>query len=255
MAPSAWLPGLGLACKTLRPPIIGVSGFSASLARRARRILRALPMTGNQLLDLRRRSLVVAEQLGYEINPQLPHLDSSLRGSRTSEQIATRALCLCCAVAVANGAAALAALEWASSQSLLTEFSPLEREFLNSPRNSFRAKFLGQEEALWALAWAGGLHEKLAFDTYCDSRLAKMFPNFVRAEAIDPFLTTIAVRNDLEVLGALDLAYCLHWAIVQDEILGREVSHPVDSYVIVERRRALEWLMSEQNWDEINLDT
>ncbi len=63
------------------------------------------------------------------------------------------------------------------------------------------------------------------------------------------------LRSDDQIVSAADLAYCLHWAIRQSELEGKRPPGKVPPYVVVERRRALEWLLSDEDWDDVPLDT
>jgi hypothetical protein len=114
---------------------------------------------------------------------------------------------------------------------------------------------LAQEEALWALTWAVAFHNRLDHASFCDNRLANMFPNIRSNEAANNFIHSASLRSEAEILEALDLTYCLHWALVDEELWQKPKDHDVSGYVIVERRRALEWLVANDQWDEISLDT
>ncbi len=63
------------------------------------------------------------------------------------------------------------------------------------------------------------------------------------------------MKSVSEIAKALDLAYCLHWSIRDAEIHGREIPRVLSPNVIIQRRKALEWMFSEENWDEVTLDT
>ena len=64
-----------------------------------------------------------------------------------------------------------------------------------------------------------------------------------------------SLRSAEEILSALDISYCLHWAIRDAALTCSPAPAKLTGYVIVERRRALEWLVSEEGWDELTLDT
>lgn len=56
-------------------------------------------------------------------------------------------------------------------------------------------------------------------------------------------------------MAACDLFYCLHWSIRHAELSNSKVPGAVSSYVIIARRRALEWLIGSEQRDEVTLDT
>lgn len=59
-----------------------------------------------------------------------------------------------------------------------------------------------------------------------------------------------------KVLNMLDLFYCYHWACVEKQIHPETPIGNIDYEVVVERRRALEWLISDKiDWFDIELNT
>jgi hypothetical protein len=69
------------------------------------------------------------------------------------------------------------------------------------------------------------------------------------------FQSNAKLRPDEEIAAACDLAYCIHWAVRQSHLKGVKMSGKVQPYVVVERRRALEWLLTDASWEEVALDT
>jgi hypothetical protein len=65
------------------------------------------------------------------------------------------------------------------------------------------------------------------------------------------------LRNIEKILDMLDLYYCYHWACVEYRINPSTTSiNGLNEGVVVERRKALEWLISSENdWNDISLDT
>lgn len=212
-------------------------------------------MNDFKMRSVRKRSLETAVSLGYSVNRALPLLDPKLHVERTIDEITRRALCLFCVVAVANNSNPLVALNWARAESLLDAFTASELSYLEAATEPARRTFLAQEEALWALTWATAFHNDFDHSSFCDNSLAKMFPNIRGRESSRDFMERAVIRRDDDIIEALDLAYCLHWAIVDEDLSQRPMVHSVSAYVIVERRRALEWLVSKNEWDEISLDT
>jgi hypothetical protein len=201
---------------------------------------------------LRERTLGEVARLGFEINRSLPLLDDDSRNRRSEREVADRVLCLHCVVAIAHGAPAAAVERWAEEQGLAGNFTPLERALIAQPSAETTLTFRGREEAVWALLWASGLVDQLDFSGRCDNRLIALVPNIPRSESAQVFRDRIRVRPGGEIFAALDLAYCLHWAVVEAQMRGRPAA---DAYVFVERRRALEWLTSTDGWDDVCMDT
>jgi hypothetical protein len=82
-----------------------------------------------------------------------------------------------------------------------------------------------------------------------------MLPNLKVSQSSGDFRKKAHPRPLEQVVAACDLAYYLHWAIRQAELSGKQPPGNLKSYVVVERRRALEWLLSKEDWDEVPLDT
>ena len=54
----------------------------------------------------------------------------------------------------------------------------------------------------------------------------------------------------------LDLYYRYHWACVEKRIKPDTIIGSLDGEVVWERRRGLEWLVSDmEDWNKISLDT
>ncbi len=105
-------------------------------------------------------------------------------------------------------------------------------------------------EAIQALAWALGL-VSLDPTRHCDEDLASNFP--VRSDPSD-FIATAEIRSIRELQEEVDFHYRLHWWVRSCELSGARSGFDTD--VVVERRRALEWLYGGcVAWDEISLDT
>lgn len=202
---------------------------------------------------IRKQSIVTASRLGYSTNHALPLLDD-VQNLRTVDESVNRLLCLNAVAACAYGFDRHKAVEWLRQEGVFDELATSERRFIeNSDGDPIR--FQVQVEGLWALAWALGLVPQLDFGEYCDDNFVILMPNIRSREASDVLRSKINPRTSLEVLAACDLAYCLHWAAREALLTGGKLSGDVQLYVIEERRRMLEWLIGEEEWDEVTLDT
>lgn len=112
-------------------------------------------------------------------------------------------------------------------------------------------------EAYWALVWALGLIETSEIespDSICDCQ--KAIRLFFDCDSTDEFKSKCKPRNIEEVLDMLDLYYRYHWACVEKSINPDTEIGDLNPEVVVERRRGLEWLISdEDDWNNISLDT
>ena len=103
----------------------------------------------------------------------------------------------------------------------------------------------------WALGFVGSLH----FDSCCDDSLITCFPDLKNDGSSDDYKAHAKTRSIDQIVSACDLAYCLHWAVADANLRSKPIPGHVDAHIIVERRRALEWMLSSDDWDDVSLDT
>lgn len=203
--------------------------------------------------DVRRASLIVVDQLGHRVNEDLPLLDAG-DSMRDAESIIDRLFCMHCCAACAYSFDRRKALEWLERESDSMWLTPAEQAFLSTGAGDERL-FRTQIEAMWALTWCLQIVAELQFDRACSDRFVHLLPDLKSEQPTDRFRTQVNLRPRDEVFQALDLAYCLHWSVRESRLTGKPIKHSVPPHVIEERRRALEWVLSTDNWDEISLDT
>jgi hypothetical protein len=129
--------------------------------------------------------------------------------------------------------------------------SPSEQAFLQQdvPSKEDCAQLIWRYESLRLLEWALGLVDQLPFPD-------------APAEAAAVVATLIDMRGPQlrpagEILDALDLHYRLHWQIRQSRLKHGVEASGVDADVVMERHRALNWLVRFQHagWDEVDTPT
>jgi Domain of unknown function (DUF4272) len=110
-------------------------------------------------------------------------------------------------------------------------------------------------ESLWALMWVGGLIDDLPFDEPVESFMGSLVPNLQHAEDGSKFHHKMQIRSYPEVFQMLDLYFRLHW-YARNGQLKRQSTDPVNLDIIMERRKALEWVMRPGvDWDDVPLNT
>ena len=57
-----------------------------------------------------------------------------------------------------------------------------------------------------------------------------------------------------EIAAMLDFYYCLHWHLRDARYHGQIWDHQIAPGVVLERRRAREWLIQDVPWEEVDLD-
>lgn len=107
-------------------------------------------------------------------------------------------------------------------------------------------------ETCYALLWSLELlvdRELQNAARRCDVKAAMFSSNLIHD-------SSTKLRSDDRILAMLDLYYCYHWACVEKQIRPETPVGKLDPEVVLERRKGLEWLISDkQDWNEISLDT
>ncbi len=207
-------------------------------------------------MDLKRirdESIRAAKQLGVDVSAKLPLLDAGLE-MRSADETTSRILAMNAVAASAYGFDKAKAIAWLNQEALADSLSEQEKRFVfegTGPPDPFKV----QVEGMWALAWAMGIASELNFAKDCDNRFVMTLPSLKQSQSSADFRKKSNPRSLEYVVAACDLAYCLHWAIRQSELSGLRLPANLKPCVVVERRRALEWLLSKEAWDEVPLDT
>lgn len=202
---------------------------------------------------VREASLETAKKLGYPINPSLPMLDvpSACRGQ---SEIVDRILGMNGVAACAYGFSREMAQAWCEREVPPSALTIKEREFLRTGVGD-KEQFTFQIEGIWELAWTIRLVDVLDFGQPCSSRFVTLLPDLKKSQKGADIRLKASIRPLADLISASDLAYCLHWAIRQIKAGHATLPRNTNPYVIIERRRALEWVLSSYSWDEISLDT
>lgn len=147
---------------------------------------------------------------------------------------------------------------------LLNRFG-VENELLDIEKRLFENEYEQRDivnviwtyECYWSLVWALGLVETSDFkvpNEICDC--GKALSLVAKSGGFDNFKNKTALRKKEEIVEMLDLYYRYHWACVEDSINRKANIAALRPEVVVERRRGLEWLVSEiADWNEISLNT
>lgn len=202
---------------------------------------------------IRDESIRAAKRYGVNVSQTLPLIDSDLK-VRSADEVASRILAMHVVAASAYGFDKTKAISWLNQEALNDSLSEHEKRFLfEGADQSDRLKL--QIEASWALAWAIGITGEMNFAKECDNSFVTQLPDLRKGESSANFRKRINPRSFEQIVSACDMAYCLHWAVRQADLDGKKSAGNFKPYVVIERRRALEWLLSEQSWDNISLDT
>ena len=138
-----------------------------------------------------------------------------------------------------------------------------ESDFLDKERRIMENNFSKQDvidvawtyECVFMLLWAVGYKaDKYDLDAsnICNvDMVIYEIKNIMNDIACKPKL----IKKE-KIMDALDLFYCYHWACVEKQIHPETPIGNLNHSVVVERRRALEWLISDEaDWFDIQLHT
>lgn len=178
---------------------------------------------------------------------------------RNDEAVARRSLAMMGIIQLMFEAPNYFIREWFTDNELIDELTEHEKHLLDT---SFD-KLNQQEqinlhwtiECLWAFTWMANKHSELTLNTSIEDTLAAMFPSIENNEAVEEFINGFKLRPTSEIFSMLDYFYRAHWVARNNSLNGIK-DDKVNLSIIIERRRALEWVCdSSLEWDDISLDT
>ena len=196
-------------------------------------------------------------EAGGRICAWLPYLDPP--NLRAQDALISRALVLNALINIAFGAPIPIIKSWIGANGLTASLSADEQALLQKDN----ADLFDQEvtnlhwslEALWALMWAGGLTDDLTVDGHVPDYMASICPDLQQNEDGAKFTQKMRLRSSEELYRMLDLYYRAHWYTEDGRINGYSTGN-ISSDVVMERRKALKWLLdASTDWDHISLDT
>jgi hypothetical protein len=207
--------------------------------------------------QVKKQSEQVVLQAGGRICEWLPYL--SRQQSRSQDELISRALIINALINIAFQAPIPIIKSWIESNHLTANLTLAEQSLLqkqNEDLSDREISNLGWSiEALWALMWAGNLIPDLAIDTPVSDRMVELVPNLEKNEDGAKFLEKMRLRPYEELYQMLDLYFRVHWYTEDGRINGYSTGN-ISSDIVMERRKALEWLMdTSSEWDDIRMNT
>jgi hypothetical protein len=137
-------------------------------------------------------------------------------------------------------------------------FSKKEKEFIenDNPNNKEVINFAWCYEGYTVMLWALGYIKELEYpEKICD--VPTVVKILQKHDSYNNFLVNSKLKSKSEILDAADLIYRYDWACVNARIKNESAPGGLDSGVVFERHRALNWLIRymEQDWDYVTTDT
>ena len=221
-----------------------------------------LPHPPDALARKARSEAVLAEH-GLRAPPSLPAVlgEAELR-QREPAEVAARAFAT---LAAAVRAEALANDNELSSDAILAHLpdaqvalSPQEAAFMAeaAPDAQWVANMGWRYECVAVFAWALGMRDELPFPAAIVD-VAPLTRAFIDASDVVGVLAQAQPRAASELLDALDETLRLHWVVRDAQIKQAQPPEGVLPGVVIERHRALNWLVRFENadWDEVDTPT
>jgi hypothetical protein len=205
---------------------------------------------------------------GIDVNEYLPNVESSsFVKLKSIDEICNRAIACLLSTQIAGDI--MQENNYEESRLFLTgllkKFS-VENKLLSIEKRLFYNKYekkdalyvLWTYECYWSLAWALGLisdDEMLTPYNLCDC--SKAVNLVINCKNFEEFKDKTKIRDIEEILDMLDLYYRYHWVCVEKSRINPNTNiGKINPEVVWERRKALEWLISEEtDWNDIPLNT
>jgi hypothetical protein len=209
-------------------------------------------------ITVKRDSEAIIRCAGGEICDWLPYLERAAK-PRELEAVVGRALILNAMLQIYLKAPIAVIKAWITRNGLADNLSKSKSQILDKDDAELteqdRINLYWYIEALWTLVWAGELIDELPFDEGVGNVLASLCPALKRNEDGSKLWMKMRLCSREELFRKLDLYYRLHWWTRNAQLTGQD-SGAVRLDIIMERRKALEWLMNPScDWDSVEMST
>lgn len=135
--------------------------------------------------------------------------------------------------------------------------SPSERAFMDAatPTQQQVTDANWKYECMHVMLWALGFHETLSWPSELADVGADAGILFGRSS--EQLVKDAKLRSTAELLDATDLILRIHWACENARVSGGPAPTDVDCEVVMERHKALNWLihLADAAWDDVGADT
>lgn len=217
-----------------------------------------------EALNRKMNSISILQQQGIPYIDELPPLPSSYDiVGKTYDEVAKRAivLCICCNYAsdiVSNKKKKYIKESKKFFNKLLDRYNVKnimtneEQELFEKGNHDIAVQISWQFEGCAVLLWTLGLLNYLNYpDTLVNpdelTGIVSSCNNY------SEFVQKCAFRSVEEILDLADLTYRYNWYCVDAQIEGEEPK--INPEIVVERYRALKWLLTDEKWDKVDINT
>jgi hypothetical protein len=174
----------------------------------------------------------------------LPHIEETT--IRPKDEIVSRSLILLAMLQISFGAPIPFIRDWIARQGIDARLSEQERAILRKSNDELteqeKINLFWYLECLWAFMWAGSMADDLQLKEHAPDHMSSLSPDLQKNEDGSKFTTKMAVRNYEELYVMRDLYFRAHWHTEECRLKNLDAKG-FDGEIIMERRRALEWIM------------
>ena len=207
--------------------------------------------------DAKRASEKIISEYGGKVCDWLPYLDRA--SLRSIEEVVGRALVLNALINIHFEAPTKVIKDWIETHNLSAHLTDREKDILNRDNSLLTEQELTNLywyiESLWALMWATTIIDEMPFDKGIADDMISFCPDLENDEGPEKFTKNMVLRSANDIFKELDLYYRLHWWTRDGSLKGYSTGN-VSLDIIMERRKALEWLFSPNiDWDNFPDDT
>jgi len=216
------------------------------------------PNASPEALERKARSEAKLKADRVTVNATLPVIESESEAKiRTRDAVVERAVALMIVAVKGEGLEQDGVLKNQEKLGAATFFSPKEKAFVANlrPTQSEKAQFGWEYECLGVMLWALGLEPELSRPDHIVDAAHVVKAVLDRGTA--QLRADAKLRSPKELLDAADLIYRYDWTCVDARVSRKGAPKGVDCEVVVERHRALNWLIGYQGqeWDDVSTDT
>lgn len=186
-------------------------------------------------------TLLASKHIAFD--SQLPPIEADF-ASRSTREIARRAMCLTLVALKAEGMANDEVAEFKREHGLDTFLTGNENRFLVALPGNQDARWVWRFESLHVLLWTLGYVGQLGLPTEESDAASEV--EFLRELGPDGFIQGAIMRSNEQILDAADWIFRLHQSVVDE----REGTESVLEEQVEQWSHALDWLTrEEENWE------
>ncbi len=221
----------------------------------------------NEAEKRKERSIDILKKQNIPYMEGLPMIEtaSEIEITRTADEIAKRAIACLVTIQVACDMSnntedieksieyMLELLKTYGVQDCLTENEKMF--FTGKPDEQDTVNMIWKYEAYWVLLWALGIVDQLNPPSgICDCDFA--IKSVSECESYQEFMKKVDLKSIEKILDEADLIFRYNWACVDARINGKATPENLNSSVVLERHKALNWLIAvdydekDENWDD-----